>query len=357
MLSDILSLTKRLMIIKSVKDNPHALHEVLNSAKNELVGFTTEIFEKDGVPSLLAYVGPKRPDRFKLILNAHLDVVPASENYYTPQEKHGRLYGRGTSDMKAAAAVEIILFKQLAHTLTYPIGLQLVTDEEVGGFKGVKYQIEQKVLADFVLAGEPTDLGINNKAKGIIWANVRTTGTAAHGAYPWNGVNAISKMYKIISQIEREFPVPDKETWKTTVNIAKIETSNDTYNKVPDDCILKLDIRYIPEDTDTIKSQIDNLVKGCGEIEYVLIEPAQFTNEKDRFVQSLKKSIKSITGQEAEIIVKHGGADIRHYNKVGCEGVTFGPVGAGLHTDNEWIDINGLQQYYNILKDFLISLV
>ena len=80
------------------------------------------------------------------------------------------------------------------------------------------------------------------------------------------------------------------------------------------------------------------------------------TDENNSYVKALQKSTGTITGTPAKIIVKHGGSDIRHYNGVHEDGVTFGPIGAGLHSDDEWVDIKSLEEYYQILKDFLLSL-
>ena len=139
----------------------------------------------------MIYPQKTRPKKFKIILNAHLDVVSGREEQYKPYEKDGKLFGRGAIDMKGAAAVEILVFKEVAKRVSYPLALQLVTDEEIGGFCGTKYQIEKGVRADFVIAGEPTDFGVNNKAKGIIWLKIKTKGKSAHGAYPWRGKNAL----------------------------------------------------------------------------------------------------------------------------------------------------------------------
>jgi succinyl-diaminopimelate desuccinylase len=159
MLNNILSLTKSLISIPSTKDNKKALNDVLDLALQEFGNFTIERFEKDGYPSALVYLQKTRPKKFKVILNAHLDVVAAKEEQFKPYEKNSRLYGRGAIDMKAAAAVEILVFKEMAKKISYPLALQLVTDEEIGGFCGTKYQIEKGLRADFVLAGEPTDFG------------------------------------------------------------------------------------------------------------------------------------------------------------------------------------------------------
>lgn len=353
---NILDLTKKLISIPSTKENPESLKGVLKVAKNELAGFEYKEFESNSIPSLLFYNTPELPEKFKIILNAHLDVVPAKEDYYSITEKDGKLYGRGTDDMKAAGAVEILVFKELAKNLDYPIGLQLVTDEEVSGYHGTGHQIREGIKADFVLAGEPTNFGVNNKAKGIIWLKIKSKGQTGHGAYPWNGDNAIWKMKQFLDKLQENFSTPSSEAWVTTVNLAKIETSNSTFNKIPDDCEVSLDIRYIPEDKETILNKIKSMLPEGLEIEVLENEPAQSADENSQFIKSLRNSVKKVTGKESEVIVKHGASDIRFYDQVGIPGVTFGPIGAGLHSDEEWVDIKSLSDYYEILKDFLLEL-
>lgn len=353
MQQSIVALAKKLISIASIKDSPEKLKEVLFVAKSELSEFSSEAFEKNGVPGLIFYNSQKRPDRFKIILNAHLDVVPGKENQYSPVEKEGRLYGRGADDMKAAAAAEILLFKEVAKNIEYPLALQLVTDEEVGGHDGTKYQIEKGVRADFVIAGEPTDFGVNNKAKGITWVNIKTSGKAAHGAYLWQGDNALWKIEKILEKIKSAYPNPEKEIWRTTFNLAKIETSNKTFNKVPDQAVASFDVRFVPEDKDIIIDKIKEIVGGDGSVDIITKESPQLTDENNPYVKKLREATKEITGEDSPVIVKHGGSDIRLFNEVGCDGVTFGPIGFGLHTDDEWVDIKSLTDYFNILKTFL----
>ena len=352
----ILALTKELIAVQSIKDNPKLLREVLVVAKKQLSGYTIEEFMDGTTPSMLAYAGKQRPKRFKVILNAHLDVVPALPSQFTTVTKSGKLYGRGTNDMKAAAAVEILAFAKVAKQVSFPIGLQLVTDEEIGGLHGTKYQIDQGVRSDFVIAGEPTNFGVNNKAKGIIWCKITTKGSTGHGAYPWNGVNALWKLHAILGRIAKKFPVPVHEVWKTTINLAKIETNNTTYNKIPDSACAWLDIRYIPEDKKSIQTTVRKLVGKDGKLEISMLEQAQVTDEKNKYVVALQAATKSVTGTAAPVIVKHGGSDIRLFNEVGCDGVTFGPIGKGLHTDTEWVDIASLSHFFDILTTFLTSL-
>ena len=116
MLNNIVNLSKKLIAVPSTKENHKALHEVLKVCERELGVLQSKKFEKNSVPSLLFYNTPKIPQRFKVILNAHLDVVPAKNNQYKPILKGNKLYRRGSNDMKAAASVMILLFhKSLCH--------------------------------------------------------------------------------------------------------------------------------------------------------------------------------------------------------------------------------------------------
>lgn len=357
MLNHILDLSKKLISIPSTKENPEEMKKVLSIAEKALgEGFTVDRFEKSGIPSLLIHTQKPGTKKFKIILDAHLDVVPGKDEQYRPYEKDGKLYGRGTSDMKAAAAAELLVFKELVKQVTYPLALQLVTDEEIGGFNGAKYQIDKGIRSEFALAGEGTNLGVKNKAKGIVWANIKAVGKTAHGAYLWQGKNAIWMMQHALSDLEKKFSEPLKEVWKTTINVSKINSTNATYNKVPEDCTLGLDVRFIPEDDKTIVNTIKKLLPKEVKFEVFVKEPAQFTSETNTYVTKLRKAGRKITGKPTPVIVKHGGSDIRHFNRVGCNGVEFGPIGYGLHTDDEWVDIKSLETYHQILKEFLLEL-
>lgn len=354
--TQIIELAEKLISIPSETQNKKELEKIIRLCEKELVGFTIERFEKNGFPSLLIYSAKKRPAKFKIILNAHLDVVPAQKDQYNPQIKGNKMYGRGTIDMKAAAAAQIFLFKNLAKKVDYPLGLQLVTDEETGGFNGTKYQIEQGVRAEFVIAGEPTDFGINNQAKGIMWIKILLKGTAAHAAYPWNGDNAIQKMNEFLTSLLQLYPIPKKESWQTTVNISKIDSNNNATNKVPDDCTATLDVRFVPEDKNKIMHDIKTLLPKDAEIEILTQESVHDTKSTNPYIKILGKSIQLVTNAPSHVIQKHGGSDVRFYNEAGMDGITFGPIGQGLHSDKEWVDTKSLILFYKTLESFLLSL-
>lgn len=352
MKEQILDLTKKLVAIQSDPDKPGPLHEALETALSELSGFTIERFLRDGVESALVYNMSQRPSRFKILLNGHLDVIPGKPFQYKAVEKDGRLYGVGTMDMKSNLAAMIYAFKTVARNVQYPLALQLVTDEEVGGFNGTKLQVEEGVRADFVLSSEPTNFDIVHKAKSVLWLEIVARGTTAHGAYPWRGDNAVWKMNQFLNTLREHFPIPTEEVWATTVNLSSISTGNAAYNKSPDDCRIGLDVRSVPEDGDVLAKLMELLPPG---FEYTVLanEPAMQTAADDMYIDELARVGKKATGKDLIRRGAHGSSDARHFAGVGCPGVEFGPIGGGIGSDNEWVEIASLELYYEILVSFL----
>ena len=245
-----LAAASELLAIRSTADRPDELRRALDCVL-ELVGpgFVVERFESRGKPSALVYpAGPPRP-HFRVVLNAHLDVVPAADDQFRPRRDGSRLYARGAQDMKVAALVLATVFRDVARSRPVPIALQLVTDEEVGGHDGTAYQIARGVTADFVIIGEQSGLRVVAESKGIAQVRLVADGVSAHAAYPWLGRNALVTLHAAVGAVLARYPAPAAEQWVTTVNLARIETRNRAVNQVPARAEAWLDIRFPPEDT------------------------------------------------------------------------------------------------------------
>ncbi len=349
----ILNLTKELITLKTIPENPDQLSAALDLClKNISVG-TVETFERNGAKSILVYNREHRPDRFRVILNGHLDVIPGKPSQYSPVVKGDRLYGVGATDMKANVACIISVFNAMANEVSYPLALQLVTEEELGGFDGTKYQIEAGVRADFVIAAESTNFDVVNQAKGVLWVKLTCTGVTAHGAYPWRGENAIQKMNRFLVALEGEFPTPREQIWGTTVNVSAIKSNNQSYNKIPDHCEVNLDIRFLPNTLDDVLRQLKSIVPDDFSFEIVANEPALYVDSENIFLNKLKSATERIRAIESRFYCAQGSSDARHYTRVGDAGVEFGPIGGGIGTDEEWIDIPSLKTYCEVLKQFL----
>lgn len=354
----ILSLAKELTTIPSFTEAATERDKALEIAKRELKDFPMEEFVSGGFRSLLVQNTAQQTKQFKIILNAHLDVIPASKEQFTPVVKDGKLYGRGTYDMKAAAAVMILLFKNLAKKLPYAIALQITTDEETNGKHCTKYQVEQGVRADFIISGEcGSNFAIVSQAKGILWFKLHTVGVAAHGAYLWKGKNALLKLNHALYELQKLFPIPEKESWITTMNLAKIETANDKFNHVPAAATAYVDIRFIEQDEKRLLEKIKKVIPSDITMEIITHEVPEYITHDNPYLLALKKAITETTGIKPKLISAHAPSDLRHFNTVGCHGVQFGPIGHGQHEDEEWVDIKSLENYFFVLETFLTDAI
>jgi succinyl-diaminopimelate desuccinylase len=181
-----------LLAVPSTFDRPDDLSRALDLVLGFVgPGFTVERFESNSKPSALVYHGAQR-SHFRVILNAHLDVVPAPPYQFQPRREGDRLYARGAQDMKLSALALAQVFREQAGRLPYPIALQLVTDEEVGGWDGTLHQLEQGVHGEFVIIGEHSGLDIVTESKGITWqpceppVTARTARTSGWAITPWS---------------------------------------------------------------------------------------------------------------------------------------------------------------------------
>lgn len=353
MINKVINLSKDLIKIKSIEGLNDNLERILRLCLNYLKDYKIKPFEKNGIKSALIFNKPAT--KFKIIINSHLDIIPGRDNLFQPKIKDERIFGLGALDMKVASACSIIIFKELAKKLNYPIALQLVTDEEIGGFCGTKHQIEKGVKADFVIIGEPTNLDIEYEARGICWLDVECTGETAHGAYPWKGENAILKMNKFLNKIFKFYPLPKKEKWTTTINLSSIQTSNNVYNKIPDNCKIKLDIRYVPEEENIIK-KIKKILPKDFILKEIIYEPPFKTNKNNFYLKKLKQISEKILNKPIKLKKGYGSSDLRHYYAYNIPGVEFGLSGKGMGENIEYVEIKSVKSYLSILKNFLLSL-
>ncbi len=364
-----LDAARELLCVHSTADRPVDLAKALDFVIDYVgPGFTVERFEANGKPSALLYSDTGLADtgladtgrpHFQVIFNGHVDVVPGSDDMFSPRLEGDRLYARGAHDMKVSALVLALVFRELAPSLPYPLGLQLVTDEEVGGRDGTRYQLAQGVTGDFVVIGEQSGLEIVTDSKGIAAINLRAAGRAAHGAYPWLGDNALVKLHKTIASILAAHPVATQEEWRTLVGLARIETPNQARNQIPDSAQAWLDVRFPPEDLNLngrTEQEVGDYFAGFCEpgvtVEVERADPPHHASQDSDEVRRLREAIQR-QGFDGGFLRKHGSADGRFFYQRGIDAVIFGIGGGGLHGDDEFADITTIGPYYRSLRDFL----
>lgn len=359
--SKLIESVSQLLAYESTSKRPDDLRAALHFVEtrlNQVQGITVEHFESEGSQSLLAYFGDSRPTEFDVLLNAHVDVVPGTVNQFKPTVRDNRLYGRGAADMKAAAFVMADVFCDLAPKVPYALGFQVVTDEEVGGHNGTRYQVEHGVNAKFVLAGEDTPRNSICVAMcGTCWVEFEVKGKSAHSGYVWKGENAVIKATKLIERLLSEFPIPTQDSWVTTANIAYIETDEKLFNRVPDTSRFGVDFRYVPSDGrfSTRESVVAFLSSLDRSAKFTIkqYEPSHSTDPQNDSVQKLVSAVAQVTGSKPSLVNRHGAADVRFYSAAGTPAVTMGLPDNGTHSASEYVELSAVSEYQEVIHKFL----
>ena len=261
--------------------------------------------------------------------------------------------------MKISGLAEALAFRELAGTVAYPLALQLVTDEEVGGRDGTRHQIERGVRGDFVLIGETTGLRIVTESKGMLGVTLRASGRGAHSAYPWLGDNALVKLQRSVHNVLARYPVATEEAWRTTVNLARVHTPNQARNQIPAEAEAWLDIRFPPEDTDLAgksSGQIAAYLQGfCEPGVTAVVDHVDAPQNADGGRPEITRLAGAALAQgyQPEFLRKHGTGDGRFYGEAGVTAVAFGVGGHGQHGAEEYADIATIGPYYQALTQFL----
>jgi len=308
------------------------------------------LIENNGYKMLVCEMG--EGDK-TIVWNGHVDVVSGKKKQFVPVEKDGKLYGRGAADMKAGVAAMMFAMKELRdQKLGVKIQLQIVSDEEIGGQNCTGYLVENGYRGDFVIASEPPQLGIALQAKGVLRLEVDVIGKSAHGSRPWEGENAIIKAFQAYEKLlELPFTKESSAFYQSpSINLAII-SGGEVFNKVPDHCVMSLDIRYLPgQKAETIIQQIESIVDGTITVGLKGIPVA--TKPDDPFITKLKTVLEKHTDGDASLFGQHGAADTQYFAVHGIPAIEFGPSGANWHGDDEFVLLESLEKYKNILIEY-----
>lgn len=238
----------------------HLLREVLHAW-----GFWTEIQDAAvGRLNLFARIGSPRGGR-SLMFNGHLDVVGTEGMIHPPfsaEERDGRLYGRGSADMKGGiAAMCAAAWRAVQAGTRGEIQIAAVADEEFDSI-GTRALLARGIRADAAIVTEPTRLAIMPAHRGFVWVEVEVIGRAAHGSRFDIGVDAIRHAGLLLAELDRvDAEILPRSTHpllgRGSLHASLIEggTGLSTY---PDRCVLKLERRTIPgERTDDVLTEIE----------------------------------------------------------------------------------------------------
>ncbi|MEO0635654.1 MAG: acetylornithine deacetylase/succinyl-diaminopimelate desuccinylase family protein [Pseudomonadota bacterium] len=312
--------------------------------------------------------------------NSHIDVVLAGQGWtfdpFGAEEKDGRIYGRGTCDMKGGLAASVIAVEAFLEQFPdFPGAIEIsgTVDEESGGYGGVAFLAERgyfsKPRVDHVIIPEPLNKDrVCLGHRGHWSARIETHGRIAHGSMPFLGDCAVRHMGAVLDAFEKELfpklaskftcmPVVPEGAKQSTMNINSIHGGEDEHfdglpaHNVPDSCRITIDRRYLIEESlDEVQGEVtgllDRLARERPNFRYGIsdinqIDP-QMTDKAAPVPQALRASVEEVLGVTPEWVVSPGSYDQKHIARLGHlkDCVAYGPGILDLaHQPDEYVEI------------------
>jgi acetylornithine deacetylase len=321
-----------------------------------------------GRPSVVALLRGTGGGR-ALLLNAHLDTVGfgAMADPVAPRVAAGRLYGRGAYDMKGGLAAVLAAAAALARGERLPGDLIVtaVADEEhasIGTAAAIAYLRDLGLQAHGAIVTEPTDLQLCVAHKGFAWASVRTRGRAAHGSRRADGVDAIAHMGRVLVALERLDQQLQERPAHPLLGHGSLHASliegGSELSTYPAHCLLQLERRTLPGETAAlVVAELDAILQGLAaedprfsaNSELTLFRPPLETNVSEPIVAALERAGGEVLGQPPVVVGATFWMDAALLGAAGIPTAIFGPRGAGLHADVEWVDLASVQACADVL--------
>ena len=259
--------------------------------------------------------------------------------------------------MKGALAVMMVVLHDLRDQEDVRLRLGIVSDEESEeeDNRGSDALVASGFVGDFAITGEPTNLQVGVQAKGVLAIRLEVQGRSAHGATPWLGDNAVVKAVEVFRGIE-SLPFARHSSAlfdRPSINLGRI-MGGDALNKVPDTCVIDVDIRFLPDqDPDEILEQVSGLPDT--RVLATFRRPPAVVEPDSPFVQGLCEAASPHHPERVMSVGRDGASDAVSFLAVGVPAVEFGPVGDGHHGPGEWVSISSLRSYRQALEGFVKS--
>jgi succinyl-diaminopimelate desuccinylase len=398
--ADVLSIAKRLLSVPSEYPPGDTIAIVDEITRMMSTVKPIEIIRLPGAPHIMNValrVCGRQPGR-RLILNGHLDTFPLGDRaawHFNPEgeEREGRLYGLGVSDMKGGVAAILFALIRLADVREQWNGELVATlagDEESMGVLGSKLMLDRLPIArgDAMIsadAGSPRVLRFGEK--GMIWLKLRARGRAAHAAHVHKGDSAIEKLLQVIGEMQKlrawrvDAPVSVMEAIDAAASVSEqlsgigesevLKSVTVTFgtihggrlsNLVADSAEATADIRLpVGVSVSEIEAEIERMVASVNGIECEIshrYEPS-WTVSDHEMIQLLKRNCAEYLGTDPVVNMRVGASDARHYRAAGVPTVVCGLTPNNMGAADEYVEMEELKKLGEIFAmaafDYLTS--
>lgn len=329
----------------------------------------------DGRHVLVARLAGSDTSSQSLLINGHLDVVPAGDDDgwssppFSATVADGWMTGRGAGDMKAGFAMTVLALEALL-AAGRPLGaltVVAVIEEECTG-NGTLASIRAGVLADAVLLPEPTDLAVLTSGVGVVWADIRARGAAGHAESAPDGVSAMDGIATVMAalqslsdELNSGLPAP-----RYHINIGRLE-AGDWPSTVPGSATLRVRIGFphdrSPDDVFTaLERELDRAIAGDPWMREhpPTVRPSGFRAaayqlpDDAAVLADVRAAHADAHGAEPEVVGSNGTTDARFYlNEADVPALCYGPRTRGMHGADEAVELASIDAGARTLARFM----
>jgi acetylornithine deacetylase len=285
---------------------------------------------------------------------------------FDPKVEAGRLYGRGSFDMKGGFVSSIAAVKGIVDSgveLSGDVVIAGVCDEEFASI-GTEHLMKD-LRVDAAIIGEPTAFNIQVAHKGFAWIDVVTHGFAAHGSAYKVGVDAIAKMGHVLIGLEalQNILLEDEHPLVGPGSVhASIIGGGRELSTYPDECKLEIERRLIPGETrEDVETEMQHLLQSLSEddpkfkADYKITfyrGPMEISPEEE-ICKLLEEETKRIMGAAPRFIGGSGWMDTQIIYEKGIPAVAYGPNGDGAHAAVEWVDLDSVYKVSQVQTEVI----
>ncbi len=361
---DLVEIIKDLISFKSETGNDVEVDKCLEYIEKFFDGTKANVkIERFLDASPVIYIRNNNEDVQDVLVLGHIDVVKANDEMFEPKIIGNKMYARGALDMKSFAGVAMkSMMYVLENNLDVNFGVLLSSDEEKGSksthaFLERYKNIGAKVVLDNDVGG---DIGvIINKCKNPVFVKLKAKGKGAHGSTPWEGLDANEMLMETLRVLRTKYPYFDEYTgkpnnaWIDTMHVAKM-CGGEVSNIISSNAEALLDFRLI--ETSKLEELEENLKKSCQRgVEYEIVSSSNpvVMNENEPKILGYKEIAEKILGKEIVFEQIGGATDARLFALRGSVVIMHSGTGEGMHSDNEWVDIDSVKKLLDIQIEYL----
>ncbi|MCJ8162214.1 succinyl-diaminopimelate desuccinylase [Acinetobacter zhairhuonensis] len=373
--SETLELSLQLLRQPSVTPVDHNCQNIM-AERLEKIGFNIESMRFDDVDNLWARKGTESP---VFCFAGHTDVVPTGNlnawhsEPFVPEIRDGKLYGRGSADMKTALAAMVVASERFVSK--HPnhkgsIAFLITSDEEGPAINGTVKVIEtleaRQEKMTWCLVGEPSStnhLGdiVKNGRRGSLNAVLTVKGKQGHVAYPHLAINPIHMASKAVAELCDTIWDQGNEYFPaTSFQVSNIQAGTGATNVVPGTMTVTFNFRYSTEVTaEELKTRVLEILDRHG-LSYDIHwthSGLPFLTPVGELVNAAKNAIRNVTGRETELSTSGGTSDGRFIAPTGAQVLELGVLNASIHQIDEHVNVADLEPLAEIYEQILEGLL